>query len=240
MTSGGGATGRAGAAGRVLAVLRHRGPALLWLWALWLLLWGGVRPVPLVGGALVALCVLALFGLPAVRRPPLRRPLRLLGLLGHLLVELVTSSVVVAWQALAKGPRVPTGIVAVPLRTDSELLMAASSLLSLMVPGSLVLEMDRERGLLYIHALPLRTPADADRRRAEVAAVERRLSLAFPGTERERPATVPPRAAGPAGAAGAADDGTDAGRGRGAGPVPDAGPDTNADADPGTEGGGDG
>ncbi|SOD65794.1 multisubunit sodium/proton antiporter, MrpE subunit [Streptomyces zhaozhouensis] len=161
------------------ARLRQRANTVLWLWVLWLLLWGGVRPVPLVGGLLVAVGVVALFGLPPVRRPRLRRPLRLLGLIGTLLTELVTSSVLVAWEAVRKGPKVPTGIVEVPLRTDSELLMVSTSLLSLMVPGSLVLEMDRERRLLYIHALPVRGRADAERRRREVAAVERRLTRAF-------------------------------------------------------------
>ncbi|WP_062204037.1 Na+/H+ antiporter subunit E [Streptomyces sp. NBRC 109706] len=162
--------------------LARRGPVLLWLWALWLLLWGGVRPIPLVGGLLVALGVLALFGLPEVNRPALRRPLRLLGLIGHLLGELVTSSVVVAWQAVARGPNVSTGVVEVPLRTDSELLIASTALLSLTVPGSLVLEIDRERRLLYIHALPLRSPHDVERRREEVVQAERRLRRAF-GTD---------------------------------------------------------
>ncbi|RMI42051.1 Na+/H+ antiporter subunit E [Streptomyces triticirhizae] len=163
----------------LLDVVRRRAPTVLWLWVLWLLLWGGVRPVPLVGGLLVTVGVVALFGLPSVRRPRLRRPLRLLGLIGNLLTELVTTSLIVAWEALARGPRVSTGIVEVPLRTDSELLMASTALLSLMVPGSLVLEMDRERRLLYIHALPLRSPADVERRRGEVAGVERRLGRVF-------------------------------------------------------------
>lgn len=178
-------------------VLRRRVPTVLWLWALWLLLWGGVRPVPLVGGLLVALGVVVLFGLPHVDRPRLRRPLRLLGLIGNLLTELVTTSVIVAWEALARGPKVATGIVEVPLRTDSELLIASTALLSLMVPGSLVLEMDRERRLLYVHALPLRGRADVERRRGEVAAVERRLGRVF--AER-RPDGGP--AAGPAGTEG--------------------------------------
>ncbi|KAB8159530.1 Na+/H+ antiporter subunit E [Streptomyces sp. 3MP-14] len=181
---------------RLLERVRRRAPTVLWLWVLWLLLWGGVRPVPLVGGLLVTVGVVALFGLPTVRRPGLRRPLRLLGLIGNLLTELVTTSVLVAWEALARGPKVSTGIVEVPLRTDSELLMASTALLSLMVPGSLVLEMDRERRLLYIHALPLRSPADVERRRGEVAGVERRLGRVFA----ERP---PAPAAGTTGSTGA-------------------------------------
>ncbi|RKN42475.1 Na+/H+ antiporter subunit E [Streptomyces hoynatensis] len=159
--------------------LLRRALALSALVLLWVLLWGRPTWTVLAGGLLVAAGVTALTRMPPVGWVVPYRPLRLPGLLGHLLGKLLTSSFVVAWQALRRGPDASTGVVEVRLRGDSELLLVSTALLSLTMPGTLVLEVDRARRLLYLHALPLEGPGDAERRRREVTDVERRLHRVF-------------------------------------------------------------
>ena len=170
-----------GAPGRLL----RRALAPVPLVLLWVLLWGRPTGLILVGGVLVAVGVTAVTRMPPVGRLVPYRPLRLPGLLGYLLRELLASSLMVSWQALRRGPAVPTGVVEVRVDAGSELLLVSTTLLCLTIPGTLVLEVDRARGLLYLHALPLHGPGEADRRRRAVTEVERRLCQVFrPGGER--------------------------------------------------------
>ncbi|MFC9066620.1 Na+/H+ antiporter subunit E [Streptomyces harbinensis] len=169
-------------------------PPVLWLTLLWAVLWGTFTVPTLIAGAVVAAGTQAAFGLPprgAERRhrlPRLRGVVQLPALIGYLLVDLVVSSVVVAREAVRSGPRTRSGIVEVELRARSDAQIATVALLTLVAPGSLVLEIDRERRLLYVHALPLRGAADAEGRRAAVARIERRLLAMSRTAKKEGPA----------------------------------------------------
>ncbi|MFE6281395.1 Na+/H+ antiporter subunit E [Streptomyces sp. NPDC057877] len=170
-------------------------PMVGWLWVLWILLWGSLGPLVLVGGALVALVVVAAFPLPPVPgRVP--RPWATVRLLVRLLADLVGSGAVVAWQAVRHGPRTAAAIVEVPLRADSDLLITAVAEVTTMAPGALVMEIDRRRRRLYVHALPVRDAHDVEARRAEARSVERTVARAMgqPLTERhpDEPGGNPP------------------------------------------------
>lgn len=172
-------------------VLR-RWPSVCLLWLLWVVLWAGTGPVVLVGGLVVAVLVVFGFPLPAITPRATLRPWLLARLVGRLLVDLVVSSALVAWQAVRHGPRTPAAVIEVPLTADSDLLVTVTALLTTVTPGALVVEIDRARLLLYIHALPVRGPLDADRRRREVQDAERRVIRAL-GRD---PAVRPPRLGG--------------------------------------------
>ncbi|MFD7510914.1 Na+/H+ antiporter subunit E [Streptomyces sp. NPDC059853] len=166
-------------------------PPLLWLTLLWAVLWGTFTVPTLIAGAVVAAGTQIAFGLPPRAAARRRRPPRLRGLvqlpalIGYLLADLVASSVVVAREAVRSGPATRSGIVEVELRSRSDAQIATVALLTLVAPGSLVLEIDRERRLLYVHALPLRGAADAEKRRAAVARIERRLLALSRTAEKE-------------------------------------------------------
>ncbi|WP_432056596.1 Na+/H+ antiporter subunit E [Streptomyces sp. bgisy022] len=158
--------------------LRHL-PMVIWLWLLWMLLWGTASAVVVVGGLLVAVGVVLLFPLPAVLPGAVPDPLRLAQLMGHVLTDLVKSGCVVAWQVVRHGRRATFAIIEVPLRLDSDLLIAAVAEFTTMAPGSVVVEIDRARRCLYVHALlPRGSADDIARRRAEVQALERRVARA--------------------------------------------------------------
>lgn len=154
-------------------------PMVLWLWVLWVLLWGSTGAVVLIGGLLVAVGVVLAFRLPAVLPETVPRPLGIGRLLVHLLTDLVTSAVTVAWQVVRYGRETPSAIIEVPLDVDGDLMITAVAEISNITPGILVTEIDRRGKRLYVHALPVRTAQDIDRRRSEVKAVERRVARAI-------------------------------------------------------------
>ncbi|MFJ9663603.1 Na+/H+ antiporter subunit E [Streptomyces sp. NPDC101219] len=158
--------------------LRHL-PMIIWLWLLWLLLWGTASAVVVAGGLLVAVGVVLLFPLPAVLPGAVPDPLRIARLMVHVLTDLVKSGCVVAWQVVRHGRRASFAIVEVPLRLDSDLLIAAVAEFITMSPGSVVVEIDRRRRCLYVHALlPHGSEDDIARRRADIQALERRVARA--------------------------------------------------------------
>ncbi|MFE5210898.1 Na+/H+ antiporter subunit E [Streptomyces sp. NPDC056600] len=169
--------------------LLRRLPALLWLWVLWVLLWSTPSPLVIVGGLLVALSVLAVSRFPVVSRQMTVRPLRLVALCGRMIANLVVSATAVAWAAVRHGPRVRAAIVEMPLDADSDLLVTLATLLTNVSPGSLVLEIDRRRGVLYVHVLLVAASGEASAARRKLLANERRLVAAL---GRDGPDAVPP------------------------------------------------
>lgn len=167
----------------------HRLPMTAWLWLLWLLLWGTDGPAAVVGGLLVAVTVVWAFPLPHLVPHTALRPRAVALLAGHLVVDLFRSAAVVAWEALRHGSRTRTAIVEVPLRTDSDFLIAVTANTVTLTPGTLVVEIDRAGRLLYVHALPVPDRQAAERWRQEGREVERRVTRALgpSGTEEEPP-----------------------------------------------------
>ncbi len=66
-----------------------------------------------------------------------------------------------------------------PVRADTDLLVTAVAQLTTLTPGTLVLEIDRRGGLLYVHALGVRDQDGADSRRDDTRAVDRRVMAAL-------------------------------------------------------------
>ena len=159
--------------------LRHQVPLVVWLVVVWILLWGTWSWANLLSGLLVALTVLTLLPLPHVVGGTRLRPLPLLAFLGHFLADLVSSGAEVAWQTLRPGGVHSTAIIQVQLRADSDLLLTMVAEATSLVPGSLVLDLDREHRVMTCHVLPARDLEDVERKRAHVLVVERRLVRAF-------------------------------------------------------------
>ncbi|GGM50750.1 hypothetical protein GCM10012275_22000 [Longimycelium tulufanense] len=168
----------------VLRQVRCRRLGAVGLVVVWVLLWGSLSPIVLLGGVLVAILVIGVFPLPALEHRFHLRPLWILVLFARLLVDLVVSAVTVGWQAVRYGSRTRTGIVAVPLHVDSDLLIALTANVTSLTPGSYVLEIDRRHRVCYVHTLPLHGRSDAERQRREVWAVEERITRAV-GTDEQ-------------------------------------------------------
>ncbi|MFD6634554.1 Na+/H+ antiporter subunit E [Micromonospora chalcea] len=158
---------------------RDQALALGWLVAAWLLLWGDVSLGNLIAGLVVGLAVLLFFPLPPVTFGGRFRPRALLVFLVTFIAELVSASLHVAAVALRFGYRPRGAIIAVPLHVRTDLNLALTAEVISLVPGTLILDVDRARGVLYVHVLDVRGPEDVSDSRERVLAVERRIVRAI-------------------------------------------------------------
>jgi multicomponent Na+:H+ antiporter subunit E len=178
--------------------LRHQLPLLGWLVLVWVLLWGTWSWANVLSGLLVGLVVMVLLPLPPVVGSTRVRPLPLLVFVGHFLVDLVVSGAQVAWRALGPAGVRQGAIVRVQLRADSDLLLTVVAETISLVPGSLVLDLDREERLIAIHLLHADDLDDVARQKAAVLATEERIVRAFGTAADIEGLTGDPRGARPA------------------------------------------
>ena len=163
--------------------LRHQVPLLVWLVLVWMLLWGTWSWANLISGTLLAAAVTVLLPLPPVIGGARLHPAGVLRFLGHFVLDLVVSAAQVAWLTIRPRAVGRSAIIRVQLRTDSDLLLTVVAESLTLVPGSLVIDMDRGARTLSLHILHVRDLADVERRRAAVLAEEERVVRAFGSPE---------------------------------------------------------
>jgi multicomponent Na+:H+ antiporter subunit E len=162
--------------------LRHQMPLLIWLVLVWNLLWGTWSWANLISGIVVALVVTLVLPLPPVVGGARLRP-AVVVFLGHFVVDLVHSAAQVASQTIRPSGIRNSAIISVQMRTDSDLLLTVVAESLTLVPGSVVIDLDRERRTLSLHILNVRDEADVERARAAVLAEEERVVRAFGSAE---------------------------------------------------------
>lgn len=150
-----------------------------WLTAVWVLLWGAVTPVTVLGGIAVAAGVTVVVGLPKVTDPVAFRPLALLSLAGQLLWELGVSSAEVAWHTVRYGPATRACVLEMPLPTESDRVTVAIANAMSLSPGTMALDFDRERRTWSLYALGPRTDADVERVRRRAQLLQERVVAAL-------------------------------------------------------------
>ena len=182
----------------LLHQLRHQIPLMAWLVLVWMLLWGTWSWANLLSGSLLALVVTVLLPLPPVVGGARVHPLGLAVYVGHFVTDLVASAALVAWQTVRPGGIGNSAIIRVQLRTDSDLLLTIVAESLTLVPGSVVIDMDRQQRTLSLHVLHVRDMADVESRRAAVLAEEERVVRAF-GSPDEIAALAHPPGEAPAG-----------------------------------------
>ena len=126
---------------------------LCWLMLVWVLLWGKASPANIIGGFAVALAITWLLPLPAVPVEGRVHPLSLLRLVLVVGYQLVLSSLQVAWLAIKPGPPPLTAVLRARLAIKSDLVLALAVNIVTIIPGSMVLEVDQERRLIYVHVI---------------------------------------------------------------------------------------
>lgn len=138
--------------------------------AVYLLVLGSVDPWDVAFGLLLAAGLLVALrrrpGAPAGHDGPLLpRLVALPALVGRLLVDVVDGTWEVGLRVLHLRPLEAPGIVAVPVGDRSPLGVAVTGLLVGLSPGSVLLEVDRDRRLMLFHVIDARDP---DRVRARI------------------------------------------------------------------------
>ncbi|MBX0300225.1 Na+/H+ antiporter subunit E [Cryobacterium sp. 1639] len=158
-------------------------PLFLGLVLLWALLWGKFSWLNLVTGVAFAAVVSIVFYLPAVQLSGRVNLWRSAWLFGKLIFDIVRASIDVSWLALGPTYRPSNAIVAVHLRTRSDLILTWTAVATSIVPGSIVVDVERIDSTLYLHVINMRSTAQTDRFRDRVLATERRIVLAFGSAE---------------------------------------------------------
>lgn len=159
--------------------LWRQAPLLVALVALWLLLWDHIDVVTVVTGILLAVGVTRALYLPPVLLSGRFNPWRglLLGL--RMMVDVVVASFQVAFFSINPRWKPMNAIIAVQLLTRSDFVTTLTAEAISVVPGTVVVDIDRERGLLYLHALGTRTREDLEKVHRQVLGVEERIVLAI-------------------------------------------------------------
>ncbi len=154
-------------------------PLLIALVAFWMLLWGSITPLTILTGIVVAVVVTRALYLPRVVLAPRFNPFWFLVFLVVFFGQLVAASFQVAFQAVFARRIQRNAIVKVQLRTRSDFILTGTSIAISLVPGSVILEVDREHAILYVHVLGADSPDDIERAKTNILATERRLLRAL-------------------------------------------------------------
>lgn len=161
---------------------------LCWLIMVWILLWGSISAANILSGLAIALVITVLLPLPAVPVEGRVHPLSLLRLIGTVTYYLVLSSVQVAWLAVKPGPPPLSAVLRAHLAVKSDLVLALAVTIFNLIPGSIVLEIDQSRRMLYMHVIDVGSERGMNRFYRQVADVERLLVKTFERQKDWRPA----------------------------------------------------
>ncbi|WP_457964134.1 Na+/H+ antiporter subunit E [Arthrobacter sp. D1-29] len=164
--------------------LRQELPLLVWLVVVWGALWQDFSPGNLLFGALLAVVVARMFYLPPVELSGRFNLLHAIPFALAFLGKVVAASFQVLYLAVVRGPNVTNAVVAVPLRSHQDLMMTATGHVISLIPGSLVVEVDRSSSTLYVHGLNVKNAEDVENLRREVRAIEAGL-IRVMGTREE-------------------------------------------------------
>ncbi|MFI0356804.1 Na+/H+ antiporter subunit E [Actinomadura sp. 9N407] len=167
-------------------------PLIAWLTLIWLLMWDRFSVANAVSGALLGLAVVIIFPLPPLD-PGLRlHPVGLVHFAARFGVDLLRSAGPLAWQAFGTPESGnANSVIAVPLRTRSDLILTVMSIALSATPGTLVLDVRRRTSTLYLHILGGSSDEAVAKARADVLTLETRVVRAF-GTRADRRALEGP------------------------------------------------
>ncbi|GAA3536041.1 Na+/H+ antiporter subunit E [Aeromicrobium flavum] len=159
-------------------------PVIAWLTLVWLLLWGAVTPINVVGGLLVSAVIVMVFPFPRVSVEGTLRPWPTVVLLSRFLADLAVASFTVAWLAIRPAAPPPSAVLQIDLVSGSELRQTLTGELISLVPGSLLIELDSEGRRMWLHVLDAATPEKVAGARRKARLQEHRLLRAI-GTDAE-------------------------------------------------------
>lgn len=163
---------------------------ICWLVLVWLLLWGTFSAANVLSGLAVALVITVLLPLPAVPVEGRVHPLSLLRLILTVVYYLVLSSVQVAALAVRPGPPPLTAVLRAHLALKSDLVLALAVNIFNLIPGTIVLEIDQSRRVLYMHVIDVGSDRTVSRFYSQVATIEQLLIASFERESDWRPANV--------------------------------------------------
>ncbi|MGO1507831.1 MAG: Na+/H+ antiporter subunit E [Microbacteriaceae bacterium] len=171
-------------------------PFLAWLIVLWMLVWNQFTVLSFVSGLVVAVFVTRVFRLPTVELSGRVNVWYGALFIVQFLWAIVHGAVVVTTQVFDFRRQPGAAIIAVPLRYPDDLIMTHVSVTSSLIPGSLVVETDRDRGILFLHIIGVRNLEEVEHQRQIVLRWEQRIVRAIGSPAQYRALKADERAGG--------------------------------------------
>ena len=137
-------------------------PLILWLMLVWAVLWGELTAKNLLVGLVLSLLVTRALALPPVQLSSRFNVLHAVTLFVTFLWQVIRASFEVMWTVIAHGPRASSSVTAVQMRSHSDLIMTATGSTTGLIPGSVLLEVDRPNAILYFHVLDVHDDEDIE------------------------------------------------------------------------------
>ncbi|ALX66059.1 Na+/H+ antiporter subunit E [Microbacterium sp. XT11] len=154
-------------------------PFLAWLVVLWMLLWAQFTVLSFLTGLVVAIFVTRVFRLPTVELSGRVNLWYAAILVVRFLFAVLHGALSVTVQVFDFRRQPGAAIIAVPLKYADDLMMTHVAVASSLIPGSLVVDTDRDRRILYLHVIGVRSADDVERQREGVLQWERRIVRAL-------------------------------------------------------------
>lgn len=156
--------------------LRRSAWSIAWLTLAWMAMWRDVTWGNLIGGLVAGAAIVLLFPLPASTSTIRLRPIAMVRFLAVFGWSVLKANIVVAWEVLTPRNRIREGIIGVPLDCDHPLVLTAINHAVNLAPGTMVVDIDRDPTVVYVHVLHLDDPGSVH---AEVHQLERLAMAAF-------------------------------------------------------------
>ena len=161
---------------------------LCWLILVWILLWGTVSVANIVSGLVIALVITLLLPLPVVPIEGRLHPLSLLRLIALVAYYLVLSSGQLAWLAIKPGPPPLSAVLRAHFDIKSDLVLALAVNIINLTPGTIALEIDQVRRMIYVHVIDVGSDRAVNRFYRQIEQIERLLVASFEREEHWQPA----------------------------------------------------
>lgn len=153
--------------------------SVFWLAFVWVLLWGNISWANVLAGIVLALAVIFTLPLPRVPVEGRLHPISALGLVLTMMWNFLKSSIQVGWAAVRPG-RPPMGaVIRVRMAIKSDLVLTLAIDYINLVPGTIVVEIDHRRRVLYIHVFDVRTDKQVAAFHKQIRYTERAFIRAF-------------------------------------------------------------
>jgi multicomponent Na+:H+ antiporter subunit E len=156
---------------------------LIWLTIVYVWLWGDISVANVAGGLVVGGVIMVALPLPRVQVEGRLHPLSFAVLVALTAYYALESSAQVAWLAVRPGAPPVTGVLRVQLSIKSDLVLVLCCDVLNLIPGTMVLEIDKVRRVVYVHVLDVSSDAAVDKFYRTTRRLEQLFISAF-----ERPA----------------------------------------------------
>ena len=159
-------------------------PMIVGLTFIWVALWQDFTLGTIVLGVIFSSLVMFALPLPPVPFADRFNIWHSITFVLFFLRKITVATWEVGYKAATPGPEVINSVVAVKLRTQDDLLLTLVGHVYALIPGSLVIDVDRPTSTLFLHVIDIPGDEAAEDFRADSLDIEARMIRAF-GSKRD-------------------------------------------------------